>query len=77
MKCEDLKAFIRGVCAWGDYAAIADRVLQENASGDIERKVGNAISVLSSRSPDLVGGLKSMLEIKELGVVTRRTDAGV
>ena len=64
----NLKAFIKDVCRWGDYAGISGRVLKNNANGHIVNKVGNAISLLSSTPPDLAGALNSMREIKGLGV---------
>jgi hypothetical protein len=65
-----LDAFIKDVCRWGDYAGISGRVLKSknNARAKIEGKVGNAILQLNSTPPDIVGALRSMMEIKGLGV---------
>jgi len=70
MNWADLKAFIKDVCSWGDYAGISGRVLKttNNARAKIEGKVGEAILRLSSTPPDIVGALRSMMEIKGLGV---------
>src|SRR5713226_6520946 len=70
MKWADLEAFIKDACRWGDYAGISGRVLKSktNARAKIEGKVGDAILRLSATPPDLVGALKTMTEIKGLGV---------
>ncbi len=70
MEWANLEAFIKDVCRWGDYAGISGRVLKSknNARAKIQRKVGDAILQLSSAVPDIVGALRSMMEIKGLGV---------
>lgn len=67
---DEVKTFIREVCRWGDYAAIADRVLDEenNSQQAIMMNFEDAISYLNATPPELLDALKSMLKIKELGV---------
>lgn len=68
IKWTDLEAFIRDVCKWGNYASIADRVLQNNTPAEITQHVEDAISKLNSTTPDVVGALESVTKIKQLDV---------
>jgi hypothetical protein len=67
---DEVKTFIREVCRWGDYAAIADRVLdkENNSQEAIIHNFEDAISHLNATPPEITHALKSMLKIKELGV---------
>jgi hypothetical protein len=67
---QSLEAFIRQVCAWGDYSGIAGRVLKNNTSAKILANMNGAIAKLNSSPPDLVGGLESVMQIKHLGQVS-------
>lgn len=63
----DLEVFINEVCEWGGYSGISGRVLKRNTHASIKSNVESVISKLRN-PPDLVGALKAMTEIKELGV---------
>jgi hypothetical protein len=68
MTWQMLEPFIRQVCSWGDYSGIAGRVIKNNARLTIIAKMKAAIAKLNAATPDLIGALKNVLEIKQLGV---------
>ena len=63
---KQLESFIRGVCEWGNYRAIADRVFKNNERLAIQKRFSNATNALNSAIPDVQGALHEIKQIKHL-----------
>ncbi|MBC8492150.1 MAG: hypothetical protein H8D43_00080 [Chloroflexi bacterium] len=64
---EQLEKFIRNVCVWGNYLAIAYKVFKNNERSAIQKRFSNATNALSSDIPDVQGALREINQIKGLG----------
>lgn len=65
---QQLRAFIRDVCTWGNYPRTADRVLGGNPFPEIRRRFVNAITALTRARPDLKLALREIRRIRHLGL---------
>ena len=64
---EQLEKFIRNVCVWGNYLAIAYKVFKNNERSAIQKRFSNATNALSSDIPDVQGALREIKQIYGLG----------
>jgi len=64
---EELESFIQGVCKWGNFPAIAGRVLKNNDPLMIRDQFISATNALSSDTPDVQGALREIKQIYGLG----------
>ena len=65
---QQLGAFIRDVCAWGNYPRTAERVLQGNPLPEIRCRFDNAIAALTLARPNLKLALREVRRIRFLGL---------
>jgi len=65
---QQLGAFIRDVCAWGNYPRTAERVLEGSPFPEIRRRFDNAIAALTFVEPDLKLALREVRRIRYLGL---------
>jgi hypothetical protein len=65
---QQLRYFIRGVCAWGGYPGTAERVLEQNAWSDIQGRFDSAIAALSLDPPDVQDAVRAVAQIRHLGL---------
>jgi hypothetical protein len=65
---QQLRDFIRGVCAWGGYPGTAKRVLEQNAWSDLQRQFDSAIAALSQDPPNLQKALRAVAQVRHLGL---------
>jgi hypothetical protein len=59
--------FVRAVCNWGGYAGIGGRIIKNNSLPAIRGALEDADQLLSATAPDLVGALRRMNSLHELG----------
>jgi len=59
--------FIRAVCNWGNYAGIAQRILNQNDLSIVQARFKDAWRALSTTKPNVSDALIKIIEIKNLG----------
>lgn len=65
---QELRDFIRAVCAWGGYSKTAARVLGENPFPKVRRHFERAALALGQREPNIRWALRELSELRFLGV---------
>ncbi len=64
---QELEAFIRHVCAWGGYAGIGGRIINQNSIVKISECFRLAMTKLEVDIPDISGALQEINSIRGLG----------
>jgi hypothetical protein len=62
-----LEKFIRGVCDWGNYPGIAERVIKNNHPLQIRKAFQGAVACLRKPVPDPVNALAALNQLHGLG----------
>ena len=63
-----LREFIRNVCYWRGYIAIAGRITQGNPREHVIEQFRKSVAILSSRKPNVEDALEALVRIQDLGV---------
>jgi hypothetical protein len=64
---QELESFIRHVCAWGGYAGIGGRIINQNSMAKISECFHLAMMKLEADIPDISGALHEVNFIRGLG----------
>ncbi len=64
---DELKAFIRQVCEWGNRQGIPSRVFNQNDPSEIRERFINAINALGSDEPNIQAAFCEITQIRQLG----------